>query len=99
MNIILYIGATFPICACQQMASDSDRIHIKTDTMKASELNSVVGFKVGTDEEVDDFFTYLNSELSRSTNCYDSGPKPSRGGGGYYSHLGPMPVWTKQWRE
>ena len=48
MNIILYIGATFPICACQQMASDSDRIHIKTDTMKASELNSVVGLKVGT---------------------------------------------------
>ena len=43
--------------------------------------------KLATDKEVDDFFTYLNQELSKSTNCYLEEQKKYEGGSGYYSHI------------
>jgi proline iminopeptidase len=44
------------------------------------------GIKMATDEEMDQFFTRLNSELKKSTVCDSSTVKPSIGGGGYYAH-------------
>lgn len=43
--------------------------------------------KLVSDEEVDDFFTYLNQELNKSTNCDIEDQKKYEGGGGYYSHI------------
>lgn len=43
--------------------------------------------KLGSDQEVDDFFTHLNQELSKSTDCNQTNNKRFRGGGGYYSHI------------
>ena len=45
------------------------------------------GVKASTDQEADDFFTYLNSELSKSTKCDPVNMRKSAGGGGYYSHI------------
>lgn len=44
------------------------------------------GLKLASDEEADEYFTYLNHELSKSTFC-ESGQSTSLAGGGYYSHL------------
>lgn len=43
--------------------------------------------KLASDKEVDDFFTYLNEELSKSTYCKQDHVKRYKGGGGYYSHI------------
>lgn len=43
--------------------------------------------KLASDEEVDHFFTFLNNELNKSTNCTIKESKASSGGGGYYSHI------------
>lgn len=43
--------------------------------------------KLASDEEVDAFFTYLNQELSKSTNCTVEEQKNYEGGSGYYSHI------------
>ena len=44
--------------------------------------------KLASDKEMDDFFTYLNQELSKSTVCELKNYKQSStGGGGYYSHI------------
>ncbi|MCB2219281.1 MAG: alpha/beta hydrolase [Bacteroidetes bacterium] len=44
--------------------------------------------KLASDKEVDDFFTYLNEELSKSTFCkINQVVKKHRGGGGYYAHI------------
>jgi len=43
--------------------------------------------KLATDQEVDDFFTYLNQELSKSTDCNIEEQKKYEGGSGYYSHI------------
>lgn len=43
--------------------------------------------KLGSDEEVDGFFTFLNQELSKSTDCMLKEHKKFEGGGGYYSHI------------
>lgn len=48
---------------------------------------SVFKKKLTSDQEADDFFTQLNSELKRSTICDGSIVKPSEGGGGYYAHV------------
>lgn len=45
------------------------------------------GTKLGSDAEMDDFFTYLNQELSKSTNCDIEASKKYLGGGGYYAHI------------
>ena len=47
----------------------------------------MTGKKLASDEEADDFFTHLNSELSKSTFCDTSMITKSQGGGGYYSHI------------
>lgn len=43
--------------------------------------------KLASDQEVDDFFTYLNQELVKSTDCKVKQHKKVEGGGGYYSHI------------
>lgn len=43
--------------------------------------------KLASDDEVDAFFTHLNQELSKSTDCVPTEHKPFRGGSGYYSHV------------
>ncbi|WP_341224958.1 alpha/beta hydrolase [uncultured Arcticibacterium sp.] len=43
--------------------------------------------KLVTDKEVDDFFTSLNQELNKSTDCSSQNQKKYEGGGGYYSHI------------
>lgn len=43
--------------------------------------------KLVDDKEADDFFTYLNGELSKSTFCKSDQAKKYTGGGGYYSHI------------
>lgn len=43
--------------------------------------------KLASDKEVDEFFTYLNQELSKSTDCKLKENKRMEGGGGYYSHI------------
>jgi proline iminopeptidase len=43
--------------------------------------------KLASDGEVDNFFTYLNQELSKSTDCKLKEHKNYEGGGGYYSHI------------
>lgn len=43
--------------------------------------------KLATDQEVDDFFTYLNQHLNKSTDCKIDNHKKIEGGGGYYSHI------------
>lgn len=43
--------------------------------------------KLATDKEMDDFFTYWNSELAKSTLYDTSLIGKSQGGGGYYSHI------------
>ena len=45
------------------------------------------GTKLASDKEADDFFTYLNQELSKSTVCTVKGPQKYEGGGGFYSHI------------
>lgn len=45
------------------------------------------GKKLSTDQEADNFFTYLNGELSKSTKCDPSGTVESSGGRGYYAHI------------
>lgn len=47
----------------------------------------VLGNKLASDKEVDDFFTHLNSSLNRSTVYDTSLVKESPGGGGYYAHI------------
>ncbi|MCP4438068.1 MAG: alpha/beta hydrolase [Aureispira sp.] len=48
---------------------------------------TILETKLASDKEADDFFTYLNSQLSKSTTCDGSGVVEYRGGGGYYSHV------------
>ena len=44
--------------------------------------------KLASDKEGDDFFTYLNQELSKSTACnIEKETKKYKGGGGYYTHI------------
>lgn len=43
--------------------------------------------KLASDKEVDNFFTYLNEELSKSTFCKANQAKKYKGGSGYYSHI------------
>ncbi len=43
--------------------------------------------KLASDEEMDNFFTYLNQELSKSTDCKLEENNNYEGGGGYYSHI------------
>ncbi|HAD97559.1 MAG TPA: hypothetical protein DCG19_09140 [Cryomorphaceae bacterium] len=43
--------------------------------------------KLASDREVDDFFTVLNEELSKSTFCKSEQAKKYKGGSGYYSHI------------
>jgi len=43
--------------------------------------------KLAADKEVDDFFTKLNQELSKSTHCKLTESQSYEGGGGYYSHI------------
>lgn len=43
--------------------------------------------KLVSDKEVDNFFTYLNQELSKSTACNLTENRKYEGGGGYYSHI------------
>jgi proline iminopeptidase len=43
--------------------------------------------KLASDKEVDDYFTYLNEELSKSTFCNANKTKKYKGGSGYYSHI------------
>lgn len=44
--------------------------------------------KLASDKEADDFFTYLNQELSKSTTCtIEKERKKYAGGGGYYTHI------------
>lgn len=43
--------------------------------------------KLASDREVDDFFTYLNGALSKSTFCQVKQAKPYPAGGGYYAHI------------
>lgn len=43
--------------------------------------------KLASDKEMDDFFTHLNEELSKSTFCKANQTKKFKGGGGYYSHI------------
>jgi proline iminopeptidase len=43
--------------------------------------------KLATDKEADDFFTFLNEELNKSTNCKMEEAEEYEGGGGYYAHI------------
>lgn len=43
--------------------------------------------KLVTDNEVDNFFTCLNKELNKSTNCHIENQEAYESGGGYYSHI------------
>jgi len=43
--------------------------------------------KLVSDKEADSFFTYLNENLSKSTNCTLEEQKVIKGGDGYYSHI------------
>lgn len=43
--------------------------------------------KLASDEEADEFFTYLNEELSKSTFCKEQPKKNYEGGSGYYTHI------------
>ncbi len=43
--------------------------------------------KLASDKEADNFFTFLNQELSKSTTCYPDNSKKYPGGAGYYSHI------------
>lgn len=43
--------------------------------------------KLAPDKEVDDFFTSLNQELNKSTDCNYNNGKRYKGGSGYYSHV------------
>lgn len=43
--------------------------------------------KLASDQEVDDFFTYLNGSLSKSTYCQVKQAKTFPAGGGYYAHI------------
>tara|TARA_R110002050_G_scaffold278035_2_gene423905 strand:+ start:5691 stop:6719 length:1029 start_codon:yes stop_codon:yes gene_type:complete len=53
--------------------------------------------KLATDAEVDDFFTLLSQELSKSTACFlRQNEKSYLGGSGYYSHLMTLKSFTEQ---
>lgn len=43
--------------------------------------------KLPSDKEADNFLTYLNEELSKSTFCNANQAKKYKGGNGYYSHI------------
>lgn len=43
--------------------------------------------KLASDAEADEFFTYLNEHLNKSTSCSAKHTERYRGGGGYYSHV------------
>lgn len=43
--------------------------------------------KLASDSEADDFYTFLNQELNKSTNCKGNESKVYKGGGGYYSQI------------
>jgi proline iminopeptidase len=43
--------------------------------------------KLASDKEADDFFTFLNQALSRSTYCVAPDSIKYEGGGGYYAHI------------
>ena len=45
------------------------------------------GKKIATDKEADDFQTYLNSELNKSTVCDTSNALKAEGGGGFYAQV------------
>jgi proline iminopeptidase len=53
------------------------------------------GKKLSSDQEADLFFTYLNNELSKSTQCDPKDIPASKGGRGYYSHI----MTVKSFRE
>lgn len=48
---------------------------------------SVFEEKLAKDREVDDFFTYLNNALNKSTVCDTAFVTKSKGGAGYYAHI------------
>ena len=54
-------------------------------------------FKLAADAEMDDFFTLLNQELSKSTACFlRKDEKNYLGGSGYYSHIMTLKSFAEQ---
>lgn len=45
------------------------------------------GFKLGSDHEMDQFFTYWSQALNKSTACLTGQSSAYPGGGGYYAHI------------
>lgn len=45
------------------------------------------GFKLGSDHEMDQYFTYWSQALNKSTDCLPGQSSDYPGGGGYYAHI------------
>ncbi len=56
-------------------------------TILVSKFAYAFKIKLASDEEMDDYFTHLNKELIKSTDCTPRLDTKVLGGGGYYSHL------------
>lgn len=56
-------------------------------TSLVSKFAEVFCLKLVADREMDNFFTYLNKELVKSTDCQPKKNRLMTGGGGYYSHI------------
>ncbi|KAA3641265.1 MAG: alpha/beta hydrolase [Bacteroidetes bacterium] len=95
-------GPILPINRSLKNVSPPDSLNLKNPAFtnqegnkKANNLRSklmlrwayILNRKLASDKEADDFFTFLNGELSKSTFCDAGQAERFKGGGGYYSHI------------
>ena len=95
-------GPMLPIRSELVTLEAPDSLHLRAPAFSNQEGNAQVynlrmkvarwraltfGKKWTSDQEADDFFTSLNTQLNKSAYCDPSKSRPSSAGGGYYSHL------------
>jgi proline iminopeptidase len=95
-------GPILPIDRSLMKLIPPDSLHLaepeysnKKGKLKAQNLRSKTilkwayrfGKKLATDEEADNFFTFLSEELIKSTRCKIEEAEEYGGGGGYYAHI------------
>ncbi|MEO0340078.1 MAG: alpha/beta hydrolase [Bacteroidota bacterium] len=95
-------GPILPINSALSKKQSPDSLNLKTPKFSNQEGNRkaynlrakflqycavTFGKKMSSDQEADNFFTYLNNELKKSTQCDPINIEPAGGGGGYYAHV------------
>lgn len=77
------LNITEPVYSNRE-ANDAAYNFRSTCTLKCALM---FGYKLASDKEADDFLTYLNDKLNKSTVCDTTRALKAEGGGGFYAHV------------